>query len=88
MKHARKFKSLPWILLTVFVAVSIALTVSLIEERSGDKLRLTVHRDDMLSSVQAIQGACRCLVSAMPLGAEEDEAEYWLLTFNNSVTNT
>jgi hypothetical protein len=81
-------KALREILTVICIAFSVVLialffmNAALVQERSGDKLRLTVHADDMLASTQAIQGACRCLVKAKPIGGEEeDEAKYWLLEF-------
>lgn len=65
----------------VSVAANVSLIASLVEERSTDKLRLTVHVDDLPNSMRAIRVACRCAVEAVPIGAEEDEADYWLLSF-------
>jgi hypothetical protein len=84
MKHAKMALVFSFLFNAVLGIVLVLTIATLVEERSKDNLRLTVHRDDLLTSVRAIQGACRCLVEAIPLNGEEDEAEYWRIHFHRT----
>lgn len=81
MSNAKSLCVVGYVLAVLFGCLLILTTTALVQERSTDKLRLTVASEDMLAAVGKIQVACRCYVDAVPIG-EEDTADYWLLSFN------
>ena len=75
------------ILIAAVLIVSVAFLCSVVIRNGEDKVRLTVPTERLLSAVQGIQGACYCTVQATPLGVE-DEAKYWVITYNKYDSNS
>lgn len=70
------------LLANVVSAVLLVLTsASLIEERSKDKIQLTVSSGEMLPTLRGIQGATGKVMNAYPLDGEEDTAKYWRIEY-------
>ena len=68
--------------LNIALAVVLVLTMaSLIEERSIDRISLTVTSEELLPTIRGIQGATGQVMSAVPLGGEEDQAKYWRIEY-------
>ena len=81
--ETHKFDWLPVILSFALLTCLFVLAVSvagLEQERSINKVQVTVDAKDLLSTVQEVQGFCDCVADAVPLGGEEDEAKYWRIT--------
>jgi CHASE3 domain sensor protein len=58
--------------------VLVIVTVTLIEERSRDIVRVTVTSEELLPTVRQLQGATGKVAKAYPLDhINEDEAKYW-----------
>lgn len=60
-------------------------TILLITERTRQEIRLYTNGHELLTVVQHAQGACDCVVNAVPLNGEEDDLNTrWRVSWDDS----